>query len=230
MRSEPLKNSQSYIPALRFNVLTSLYDPLIRWFMPEEQFKRRLLQEARIKPGFQALDLGCGTGTLALMLKQETPEARVYCIDSDPHVLSIARAKAAESGMEILFQEGMAFNLPYPENTFDRVLTSLVLHHLTTENKKKTLSEIFRVLRPGGELHVADFARPQGLWATVSSLVVRWLEEAHDNIKGLIPEMIKAAKFTEIEEYANFSTIFGTISLIRARKDSSWNFIEFQHH
>ncbi len=214
-----MKKSESYIPALRFNVLTSLYDPLIRWFMPEEQFKRRVLQEAHILPGFQVLDLGCGTGTLALMLKQETPEASVYGLDGDPNVLSIARTKAAENGMDILFQEGMAFNLPYAENTFDRVLTSLVLHHMTAKNKNKTLSEVFRVLRPGGELHVADFGRPRGLWTSVSSLVVRWLEEAHDNIKGLIPEMIKAAKFTEIEEYANFSTIFGTISLIRARKE-----------
>ncbi len=219
MKSEPLKESESYIPALRFNVLTSLYDPLMRWFMPEEQFKRRLLQEAGIKPGFKVLDLGCGTGTLTLMLKQETPEAIVYGIDSDPPILSIARSKALESGTDVLFQESMAFNLPYAENTFDRVLASLVLHHLTAENKNKTLSEVFRVLRPGGELHVADFGKPRGLWTSLSSLIVRWLEEAHDNIKGLIPEMIKAAKFSEIEEYAHISTIFGTISFIRARKD-----------
>ena len=80
-----------YIPALSFKWLTPLYDPLLKWVMREESFKRRLIQQANIHPKMKVLDLGCGTGTLTLMLKRAHPEAEVTGLDGDPQVLDIAR-------------------------------------------------------------------------------------------------------------------------------------------
>ena len=87
--------SARYIPALSFRWLTPLYDPLLKWVMREETFKRKLIQQANIQPKMKVLDLGCGTGTLTLMLKRAHPTAEVTGMDGDPQVLDIARENPA---------------------------------------------------------------------------------------------------------------------------------------
>jgi len=135
-----------YIPALRFRFLMPLYDPLLRWGMREITFKRLLIEAARILPGWRVLDLGCGTATLTILLKQTHPSAEVIGIDGDPTILEIAHAKAAQRNMNITLDQGMAFDLPYDSDSFDRVLSSLVIHHLTAEDKQRAFDEAFRVL------------------------------------------------------------------------------------
>ena len=139
-----------YIPALRFNLLTPLYDLTMRLGMRESTFKRRLVEQACIKDGHRVLDLGCGTGTLTILIKRAHPEAEVIGLDGDPEILEIASAKIKVTGLDIALDEGMAFELTYPDNYFDRVFSSLVFHHLTREDKIRTFTEIFRVLKPGG--------------------------------------------------------------------------------
>lgn len=207
-----------YIPALSFDWLTPLYDRLLRWTMPEETFKRELIAQAQINAGHRVLDLGCGTGTLTLMIKHSHPDADMVGLDGDPQVLEIARAKAAKAELTIAFDHGLAFQLPYPDASFDRVLSSLVLHHLTGENKQRTAQEIFRVLRPGGELHVADFGKPHSAYAKLLAPFMRRFEEASDNIRGRLPEMFRRAGFEPVDETGHYTTIFGGLSLYRARK------------
>jgi ubiquinone/menaquinone biosynthesis C-methylase UbiE len=186
--------------------------------MHETTFKRHLVEQAGITKGHRVLDLGCGTATLILLIKKVHPDAEVVGLDGDAKVLEIARAKSADAGMDIALDYGMAFELPYPEHSFHRVLSSLLLHHLTRENKLCTLREAFRVLHPGGEMHIADFGKPHNVLMYSVSLIVRWLEEAADNVKGLLPKMFADAGFEEIRESARFMTLFGTLSLYRARK------------
>ena len=207
-----------YIPALGHDRLTPLYDPLQRWVMREAKFKRHLVDQAQIGTGHRVLDLGCGTATLTVLVKQIHPDSDVVGIDGDTKVLEIGRAKTAKAGVDITLDQGMAFQLPYPDHSFDRVLSSLVLHHLTTENKQRTFREVARVLRPGGEFHVVDFGKPHNAYAHLVSLVMRRFEEASDNVKGLLPEMFRQAGFDQVEETARYATIFGTLSLYRARK------------
>lgn len=194
------------------------YDPLMQLFMRESTFKRSLVEQARIEKGSHLLDIGCGTATLTILIKKIHPEADVTGLDGDPEILQMARKKVTKASLDIKLDLGLSFELPYPDRSFDRVVSSLVFHHLTRENKVKTIKEIFRVLSPGGELHLADFWKPQNALMYLISLVLRHLEEIRDNINGLLPEMFQKAGFEQVEETARFMTLFGTVSLYRARK------------
>ncbi len=155
MKSETHREDE-YIPALAYDVLTPFYDTVVGWTTREKLFKNALVERARLEPGQRVLDLACGTGTLTLLLKQRAPEAEVIGIDGDPKILSIARKKARARDAAIRFDEGMSFDLPYADGSFDRVISSLFFHHLSEENKRRTLSEVVRVLKIGGELHIAS--------------------------------------------------------------------------
>jgi ubiquinone/menaquinone biosynthesis C-methylase UbiE len=205
-----------YIPALRFKWLTPLYDPWLKWIMREETFKRRLIQEANIRPKMRVLDLGCGTGTLTLMLKSTHPEAEVTALDGDPQVLDIARAKSGAGNIK--WDQGLASSLPYPDSRFDRLVTSLVIHHLTTDEKRRAFKEMYRVLKPRGEMHVLDFGEPHSPLTRFVTTYMRHLEETADNFDGLIPRLITEAGFGEVKEAKHFVTIFGPLSLLRAVK------------
>ena len=208
------QHESKYIPALSFKVLTPLYDTLFKWTMREELFKGRLIEGAKIRYGQRVLDLGCGTGTLTIMIKKAHPGSEVIGLDGDSQVLEIARRKAKETGASIEFDEGMAYQLPYPDASFDRVLSSLVFHHLATHDKEKTLAEIYRVLKPDGELHLADFGEPHGFYAKSISLLMRRFERVDDNINGRIPEMFVRAKFSVAKTW-ELQTVFGTLALLR---------------
>ncbi|HRJ59128.1 MAG TPA: class I SAM-dependent methyltransferase [Anaerolineales bacterium] len=205
-----------YIPALRFKWLTPLYDPMLKWVMREETFKRKLIQHANIQPNMKVLDLGCGTGTLTLMLKRAHPEAQVTGMDGDSQILDIARNKSR--GTSIQWDKGLASFLPYPDSTFDRVVTSLVFHHLTKEDKRRAFKEVYRVLKPNGELYVLDFGAPHTSLTRFMTTYMRRLEETADNFDGLIPLFITESGFGGVKEAETFINFFGPLSIIQARK------------
>ena len=212
--STPIK----YIPALGVGSLTPFFDSFQKWGVKEKTFKPQLTLQAGIKENFKVLDLGCGTGILTLLVKKSQPSAEVTGIDIDPHILSIAKEKAAQARVQINFDLGTAFNLPYADNFFDRVVSSLVFHHLTRENKVRALKEILRVLKTNGEIHIADIGKPQNILMRLPSVVMRRLEETEDNVKGLLPQMLKIAGFNRVDETAKLMTVFGTISLYKGLK------------
>ncbi len=205
-----------YIPALSFKWLTPLYDPLLKWVMREETFKRKLVQYANVQPKMNVLDIGCGTGTLTLMLKRAHPEAQVTGMDGDQEVLDIARDKSR--GTDIQWDEGLASSLPYPDAVFDRVVTSLVIHHLITDDKRRAFKEIYRVLKPLGELYVLDFGAPHSSITRFMTDYMRRLEETADNFDGLIPHFVTEAGFSEVKEAEHFVSVFGPLSIIKAMK------------
>lgn len=212
------KTYAHYIPALRYDWLTPLYDPIVGWMMREAAFKRRLVEQARIESGHHVLDLGCGTATLTILVKQAHPDAEVVGLDGDQRILDIARAKIAKAGLAIALDRGMACDLPYRDHSFDRVLCSLVIHHLTRENKLRALREVMRVLKPGGELHVADFGKPHNALMSAASLLIRHFEQVADHLNGLLPSFFREAGFVQVEEMVRVMTLCGTLSLYRGRK------------
>jgi ubiquinone/menaquinone biosynthesis C-methylase UbiE len=207
-----------YIPALSFRWLTPFYDPLLRWGMREKAFKARLIDRASIQAGQDVLDLGCGTGTLTLMIKQAVPLARVTGLDGDSHVLSMARTKSAQAGLSIRWDLGMACNLPYPDQSFDTVVSSLVIHHLVHQDKLRAFREVLRVLRPGGTFRLLDFGRPFNWLTRIQCAIMRNLEEVGDNFRGSLPAMLRDAAFTHAAEAEAMTTIFGPIWLYDAAK------------
>jgi ubiquinone/menaquinone biosynthesis C-methylase UbiE len=211
-----MSRSVRYIPALSFRWLTPLYDPLLKWIMYEEPFKLKLIENANIQPGMNILDLGCGTGTLTLMIKRAHPDANIIGLDGDPQVLDIARQKSR--GVNIQWDEGLASSLPYPDSVFDRVVTSLVIHHLTTDDKRRAFKEIHRVLKSQGQLLVLDFGAPHSSLASFMTSYMGRLEEVADNFDGLIRRFIAEAGFGFVNETEHFLTLFGPLALWRAVK------------
>ena len=110
--------------------------------MREKIFKRYLVEHAHLAPKQRVLDLGCGTGTLTVQIKQFLPEIDMFGLDGDSNVLLIAKRKADDIGANINWQQGLAFDLPYPTGAFDRVISSLMFHHLNASNKLKTFKEV----------------------------------------------------------------------------------------
>lgn len=215
------KRSREYVPAAGYKFLTSLYDPLVRWTMPESRFKRALVDQAHLEPGHRVLDLACGTGTLTILAKQAQPRAEVTGIDGDPRVLRIAATKAAAAGAEVRFQQALSLNLPFANGTFDRVLSSLFFHHLSPGNKSRTLEEVLRVVRPGGELHVADWGKPRHALARAGFLLVQLLdgfETTRDHARGRLPGLLEEAGFDDVRERGRYGTVFGTLVLYSARR------------
>jgi ubiquinone/menaquinone biosynthesis C-methylase UbiE len=205
-------------PALMLDWLTPVYDSFVRLFLREKEFKRDLISCAHVSPGHRVLDLGAGTGTLAITIKQVQPEVRVTGLDGDPEILAIAREKATRAGVDIAFDLGNAAALPYPDESFDRVLSSLLFSLLSTEDKLLAARETYRVLTGGGELHVADFGRPHTLWGCLLAPLMRRFEPISDNLDGRLPAVFREAGFGNVEEVASFATILGTISILSGRK------------
>jgi ubiquinone/menaquinone biosynthesis C-methylase UbiE len=203
--------NEKYIPVLNRRWLTPLYDPLLKWGMREETFKRYLVEHAHLEPGQKVLDLGCGTGTLTIQIKQFLPQIEMFGLDGDPSVLQIAREKAKTAGVDNHWEEGLADDLPYPSASFERVVSCLMIHHLTALNKRKAFQEVFRILKPGGEFHLVDFGKPASLGMRLISIPIARMEEAGDNIRGLLPDMLHQAGLTNIVETRHFKTLFGEL-------------------
>ena len=126
------------------------------------ELRQRTATLARLQPGDQVLDVGCGTGTLALEVKRRVGSAgRVVGIDPGTEQIARARAKAARRDLPMAFQIGVIEQLAFPDQTFDVVLSTLMMHHLPASLKAQGLAEIARVLKPGGRLIIADFTRKQ---------------------------------------------------------------------
>ena len=210
---------EKYISALHFDWLTKFYDPIMAWTLREKTFKRQLIQQANIRSGHLVLDLGCGTATLTILLKQFHPDIEVIGLDGDDKALAIAQRKIAEVGLNIELRKGMSFELHFQKHSFDRIVSSLLFHHLTTKKKLDTLAEIKRVLKPGGELHIADWGKAQNFLMRGAFLIVQLLDgftTTSESVQGKLLDYIKQAGFENAGETKRFNTIFGTLSLYRA--------------
>lgn len=127
-----------------------------------QELRQKTIQLARLQNGEQVLDVGCGTGTLALEAqKLASATGRVFGIDPGIRQLAQARAKAVRRNLPVDFQTGVVEQLAFPDQSFEVVLSTIMMHHLPVGLKRQGFSEIARVLKPGGRVVIADFTRPK---------------------------------------------------------------------
>jgi ubiquinone/menaquinone biosynthesis C-methylase UbiE len=210
-----------YLPAVRFDFLTPVFDVFVRGTTRERTFKQKLLDQARLEGGLDALDLGSGSGTLAVWAKQREPALRIRGLDGDPAIIGQAVRKAARAGVDVAFDEGLSYELPYEDASFDRVLSSLFFHHLVPRDKDRTIAEVARVLRPGGQLHVADWGAPRSLSAKLGAAAIRRFdgdEPTRDNLAGRLPELFEAGGLVDARERDRVAAPLGVVSLYSARR------------
>ena len=178
---------KTYIPAVRYNWLTPFFDLIVK-LMPESTFKNNLVKQSNIRKKDKVLDLGCGTATLTILLKKAYPDSEIIGLDADKKILEIASSKIKHQNLNIPLDHGMSFELPYKDNSFDTVISSLMFHHLTSENKVSTFEEIYRILKDKGNLYFADFGKPHNIPMRIISLIMNHFEENSDNMKGFYPK------------------------------------------
>lgn len=157
------------------------------------------------------------------MAKELYPEAFMYGVDIDTKVLGIAKEKVIKRELDIYLDTYDGYILPYKDGTFDKVITSLVFHHLRREQKVVALLEIIRVLKSNGELHICDFGKPKNILMSAVSYLPRLLDgldNTSDNYKGLMPTILKDTGFADIKENNIVCTIFGSLSYYSAKKAS----------
>ncbi|HLY25535.1 MAG TPA: methyltransferase domain-containing protein [Aggregatilineales bacterium] len=174
------------------------------------EIRQRTANLARLQPGEKVLDVGCGTGTLAIEVQQRVGAAG-HVVGIDPGTQQIARAryKAARRNLPIDFQIGVIEHLPFPDQTFDVVLSTIMMHHLGDGLKRQGLAEISRVLKPGGRLVIADFKRPEE----------RPSQPARFGSVRDLPGFVNEAGFLQVEtEDMPFPRFEGGVGFVRAGK------------
>lgn len=207
-------------PALRCNGLNRFFDQVMALTIREKRLRTLLLEPIRKHKPRYILDVGCGTGTLALLLHRQFPGARVFGLDGDETALVIARQKNAVAGWPIILDQGLSTAIPYPDEGLDIVTCILLLHRLSDADKKQSIGEMRRVLTSGGTLMLADWDKPASELIGLLFLGLQ-LFDGFDtqkaNVHGLIPAILYDSGFKQITQTGHVTTLLGTLAIYRAK-------------
>jgi ubiquinone/menaquinone biosynthesis C-methylase UbiE len=203
-----------YRPAAGIGWLLPLYDPLTR-LIGVGSAHRELAGQAELGSAQRVLEIGCGTGNLALLVKRMYPDLEVTGLDPDPRALARARRKARRSALALQLDRGFADQLPYPDGSFDRVLSSLMFHHLDAGLRVASLREVLRVLGPKGSLHLMDFGGERHHLHGLTRLARR-SHTLQDNWDDRIPALLREAGFGQIAETGHLTRHVGRLTCYRA--------------
>lgn len=211
---------ETFTPALGQRWLTPLYDLAIAMLTRERVWRKLLLRQINPRAGDRILDVGCGTGSLATMIARAAPQAAVLGIDPDPVVLQLARKKASADALPIRFIKGFLSQEALTELApLTKITSSLVLHQVPLEEKRRILMLMRQVLDAGGEVHIADYGEqrsPLSRWLfrhTVQSL--DGIVNTQPNADGILPILMREAGFAHVEELHSIETPTGSISIYR---------------
>jgi SAM-dependent methyltransferase len=218
---------ERFVPAAGRPGLTALYDPALALTMREDRWRAVVVEEVARASGPPAaapiervLDVGCGTGTLAVALAARLPAAVVCGVDADPAILERARAKGAAAGARVEWRQGTAGRLPFAAGTFQRLTLTLVLHHLAPGDKVAALRECRRVLAPGGRIVIADWGRPQDPVMRSAFFALQLLDgfaSTSEHARGLLPARIAAAGLRDVRRVDRLRTAWGTLEVLVAQ-------------
>ena len=216
-----------FTPALGYDFLTAWYDLTIKLTMPENKFRGLLVEAVNPQKGEKILEFGFGTGQNLLLVKKQTPDVELRGLDIDPKVKEIAAYKLAKNALDIPLDLYDGNKFSYQDNQFDKVYSCLVFHQLDAETKLNCSKEIHRVLKPNGNLIIADWGKAQNRLMRLSFGLVQLLDgfkTTEDNVKGRMPEFIETAGFKNVIVENSINTAIGTFSYFRASK--YWFFLD----
>ena len=209
-----------FTPAAGHSALTPVYDLALRILTRERRWRKALLEQICPRDGDAILDVGCGTGTLAIMLKRCAPGARVVGVDPDPAVLSIAAAKARRAGVRIEWRGGFAQDAA-AIGQFNHVVSTLVFHQVSPNGKSAGLRAMFEAVRPGGAVHVADYCRqPEWLMRQLFRFIqaVDGRTNTQANADGAVERILESLGSKPVRAESIVRTPTGAISLFRIHK------------
>jgi ubiquinone/menaquinone biosynthesis C-methylase UbiE len=208
-------HEKEYLPAAGHDLFLPLYDPLTT-LIGLGKVRRQLVEQAELQPKQRVLDVGCGTGTLLVLLKQHYPEIEAVGIDPDPRALQHANRKARRAQVRIRFERGFADSLECETSSFDRVFSSFMFHHLERDAKLATLCQVQRVLKPNGCFEMLDFA---GGERAESGGFHHWIHSRArlaDNNRDHVVALMAEAGLRDPHVVHERVTWFGTIVYYRA--------------
>lgn len=203
---------KAYLPAAGHDWALPLYDPFVK-LLGGEPTRLALIEQAAIRPRHRILEIGCGTGSVLVLVKRKHPDAEVVGLDPDPKALVRAKRKAERASVSIGLDQGFSGDMHYPDGSFDRVLSSFMFHHLDKVEKEKTLREVRRVLKPGGVFHMVDFA---GLDGRSGGFLVRMLHAHHrldDNDEDRVLALMRQAGWGDVRKVREGAMFFGYMRL-----------------
>ncbi|MBX3431507.1 MAG: class I SAM-dependent methyltransferase [Hyphomonadaceae bacterium] len=216
-----MSDDATFTPAAGRPEWTPFYDLAIALLTRERRWRSALLRQTSPQTGDRILDVGCGTGTFAVMLKLAQPGAQVVGLDPDADVLARARTKAKKEKAEVTFRQGFARDAGAQAASFTKVVSSLVFHQVPLEEKRAGLVAIGRALRPGGTLHIADYGLQRTPLMRAAFRQIQKLDgfdNTEPNARGVLPELMREVGFASVEETEVIATVTGSISLYRARR------------
>lgn len=201
------KSKRAFLPAAGHDWFLPLYDPIVK-LLGGDKARKTLLDQAALRPDHRVLDIGCGTGSLVMLIKQLHPDVDTVGLDPDPKALARAKRKAERADVSIQLDQGFSDELPYSSASFDRVFSSFMFHHLPDDEKEKTPREIRRVLKPGGSLHMVDFQGPK---SGAHGGLAGWLHSSHrlkDNSEDRILSLMSDAELVHPKTVSHGSMLF----------------------
>jgi ubiquinone/menaquinone biosynthesis C-methylase UbiE len=200
-------SQRDFLPAAGHDLFLPVYDPLVS-LLGFDRARQELISGANLDGGQRILDIGCGTGTLVVMLKRQYASAEVVGLDPDPKALRRAQIKATRAAVSVQFDQAFADELPYKDRSFDRVFSSFMFHHLNEQERENMLREVLRVLKFAGSFHLLDFVADKA----ANGLLGRWFQShAHmkDNSDERILELMSRAGLTKAAKVKEGSMLFG---------------------
>lgn len=214
----------TFVPALGHERLTPFYDRALRLATREATWRGAFVDQICPETGDIILDVGCGTGTLAIQLARRAPGARIVGIDPDPAALKIAQAKAAQAGVEVEWQRGFARDAAEAPGSglASKVVSSLVFHQVPVPEKRAGLAAMFRAARPGATIHVADYARQSSTIMRMLFTIIGRLdgfENTRPNANGAVERLLEEFSGVPVKARRIVPTPTGAISLFACRRD-----------
>jgi len=190
--------------------------------MPERKFRQQLVDELAPASSEKILEFGFGTGANLIKAHQTCSEADFIGLDIDPKVKDIAARKLQRAGIDIPLELYDGGEFPFDSNSFDKVYSCLVFHQLDAKTKSHCFEEIYRVLKPGGQLIIGDWGRAKSKLMRLAFYIVQLLDgfkTTNDNVNGLLPEFIEKAGFSDVSETGYINTKIGSFSYYQGTKN-----------